>query len=110
MASSSLPWHFMNEKFWEARKHTSYHLTDLEIDTLITDYFGVDYEICAAELLGSSEAWSHDTVNRLSELGQEEIDAFLTGKQYEYMTRNLLDKMCMDGKVPEGTILVEVYY
>jgi hypothetical protein len=78
-----------------------------EVNAVIGEHFGIDYE-CVAE-----EQWGNDETHEV-EVGPQEMQEYYRNKlkerKYEFMLHKLMDQMCFEGKLEAGAYLIEVYW
>jgi|SRR5579859_1480941 len=62
-----------------------------------------------------SEEWSNDSYyyigvknQALSDYEQQVFNAFQAGKEKDYVLRIVMQKLCLDGKIPAGDYLIHV--
>ena len=83
-----------------------------DIEKLIKEVYGVEYEILPMEEVGSSQyaATYSMTASKgeLDEYDQEEIDSLIDGKPHQYILSAIMNDLCNKGHVPEGEYVIEV--
>lgn len=101
---------------YKIKKEVIYKIEDTELDNLISDYYGVNYEVVPYEELSNGEdkefkvvfsdkpsAWSKNAL----EAGSLLMD---TKKIKHFTTEKYLTYMAMQGMIPEGNYLISLFW
>lgn len=89
-----------------AKQKTITFLDYNDVDAAISAYLGIDdYCICAEEELSNDSDWVVD-VKPVE--NTRYIDVCIANRDYQYHTKYILNKMCLEGYIPEGCYAVRV--
>lgn len=93
------------------KKQEVYELDYWELQELIKEEFGYEYDFVAAEELSNDSTWSVTITGELDPFEKAEVDKFAeTGVWPDYGTHMIFDEMCRRGTLNPGRYIVEVLW
>jgi hypothetical protein len=76
-----------------------------EIEGLLHKYYGITYEIVAAEELSNRSTLNFDVEPKLDD--EDDVNDILSGKWIAWCTNDLMNKLCLDGHIEAGNYIID---
>ena len=76
-----------------------------EIEDLLNDKYGINYEIEPAEELNSSSILEYDVAPKIDD--EDAVTDILSGKFRHWHTNDMMNKLCLDGFIEAGTYIID---
>lgn len=86
----------------------THYVDAFDLEAYIKELFGVEYPIPAAEETGNDVSLTYDIDGELPSYDVEDVEKILRGEWIPFRTRQLLNFMAKQGKIPTGSYVVGI--